>query len=122
MTKETNNRGGRPKLADYQKRTKMVRVMFCENDFVYIQSKAAQAGLSVSEYGHQAMMDNRIKATVTPELAKQIRDLSGIANNVNQLAHDMHIYGMAAVKEQCMRIIRAISEIINQTKPTHYDS
>ncbi len=109
-------------MADYQKRTKMVRVMFCENDFVYIQSKAAQAGLSVSEYGHQAMMDNRIKATVTPELAKQIRDLSGIANNVNQLAHDMHIYGMAAVKEQCMRIIRVIGEIINQTKPTHYDS
>ncbi len=122
MTRERSNQGGRPKLADYQKRTRMVRVMFCENDFVYIQSKAAQAGLSVSEYGHRAMMDNRIRATVTPELAKQIRDLSGIANNVNQLAHDMHIYGLDAVKEQCLHIIRTISEIINQVKPTHYDS
>lgn len=30
--------GGRPKLANYQKRTKCFRVMFTEND--YIQSKA----------------------------------------------------------------------------------
>ena len=39
--------GGRPKLANYQKRTKCFRVMFTENDYIYIQSKAEQAGLSV---------------------------------------------------------------------------
>lgn len=50
MTKVKDNKGGRPKLADYQKRTKLVRIMFCENDFIYIQSKASKAGLSVSEY------------------------------------------------------------------------
>ena len=31
--------GGRPKLANYQKRTKCFRVMFTENDYIYIQSK-----------------------------------------------------------------------------------
>ena len=41
--------GGRPKLASYQKRTKCFRVMFTENDYIYIQSKAEQAGLSVNE-------------------------------------------------------------------------
>ena len=86
MTKVKDNKGGRPKLADYQKRTKLVRIMFCENDFIYIQSKASKAGLSVSEYCHQAAMDNHIRETISPELAKQIRDLSGIANNVNQIA------------------------------------
>ena len=35
--------GGRPKLASYQKRTKCFRVMFTENDYIYIQSKAGQA-------------------------------------------------------------------------------
>ncbi len=38
MTKVKDNKGGRPKLADYQKRTKLVRIMFCENDFIYILS------------------------------------------------------------------------------------
>ena len=46
--------GGRPKLASYQKRTKCFRVMFTENDYIYIQSKAEQAGLSVNEFCHQA--------------------------------------------------------------------
>lgn len=70
MTKVKDNKGGRPKLADYQKRTKLVRIMFCENDFIYIQSKASKAGLSVSEYCHQAAMDNHIRETISPELAK----------------------------------------------------
>ena len=43
--------GGRPKLANYQKRTKCFRVMFTENDYIYIQSKAEQAGLSVLPSG-----------------------------------------------------------------------
>ena len=46
--------GGRPKLASYQKRTKCFRVMFTENDYIYIQSKAEQAGMPVNEFCHQA--------------------------------------------------------------------
>ena len=122
MTKIRDNKGGRPKLADYQKRTKLVRIMFCENDFIYVQSKAAKAGLSVSEYCHQAAMDNHIRETISSELAKLIRDLSGIANNVNQIAHQMHIDGFDAVKDQCLHIIAAISSIINQVKPMRHDS
>lgn len=121
MTLNRNNKGGRPKLADYQKRTKMVRVMFCENDFIYVQSKANKAGLPISEYCHQAIMDNNIRETISPELAKQIRDLSGIANNVNQIAHQMHIYGLDAVKEQCLHVVAVISSIINQIKPIRHD-
>lgn len=122
MTKVKNYKGGRPKLADYQKRTKLVRIMFCENDFIYIQSKASKARLSVSEYCHQAAMDNHIRETISPELAMLIRNLSGIANNVNQIAHQMHIDGFEAVKEQCLHIIAAISSIINQVKPMRHDS
>ena len=122
MTKIRDNKGGRPKLADYQKRTKLVRIMFCENDFIYVQSNATKAGLSVSEYCHQAVMGNNIRETISPELAKQIRDLSGIANNVNQIAHQMHIDGFDAVKDQCLHIIAAISSIINQVKPMRHDS
>lgn len=122
MTKINDNKGGRPKLADYQKRTKLVRIMFCENDFIYVQSKSTKAGLSVSEYCHQAVMDNHIREAVAPELAKQIRDLSGIANNVNQIAHQMHIEGFYALKEQCIHIIAVICSIINQVKPMRHDS
>ena len=105
--------GGRPKLASYQKRTKCFRVMFTENDYIYIQSKAEQAGLSVNEFCHQAAMDCLVSA---------IRDLSGIANNVNQIAHQMHTYGLEAVKQQCFSIISEVNRIITQVKNNCHDS
>ena len=114
--------GGRPKLASYQKRTKCFRVMFTENDYIYIQSKAEQAGLSVNEFCHQAAMDCQVCQRISPEMASAIRDLSGIANNVNQIAHQMHTYGLEAVKQQCSSIISEVSRIITQVKNNNHDS
>lgn len=114
--------GGRPKLASYQKRTKCFRVMFTENDYIYIQSKAEQAGLSVNEFCHQAAMDCQVCQRISPEMASAIRDLSGIANNVNQIARQMHTYGLEVVKQQCFSIISEVSRIINQVKNNSHDS
>ena len=114
--------GGRPKLASYQKRTKCFRVMFTESDYIYIQSKAEQAGISVSEFCHQAAMGCKVGQRISPELVSAIRDLSGIANNVNQIAHQMNIYGLEAVKQQCFSVISEVSRIINQIKNTSHDS
>ncbi|RHC73249.1 plasmid mobilization relaxosome protein MobC [Bacteroides uniformis] len=114
--------GGRPKLANYQKRTKCFRVMFTENDYIYIQSKAQQAGLSVNEFCHQAAMGCEVGQRISPEMVSAIRDLSGIANNVNQIAHQMHIYGLEAVKQQGFSIISEVSRIITQVKNNNHDS
>ena len=114
--------GGRPKLANYQKRTKCFRVMFTENDYIYIQSKAQQAGLSVNEFCHQAAMDCQVCQRISPEVASTIRDLSGIANYVNQIAHQMHTYGLESVKQQCFSIISEVSRIITQVKNNNHDS
>lgn len=114
--------GGRPKLASYQKRTKCFRVMFTENDYIYIQSKAEQAGLSVNEFCHQAAMGCEVTQRISPEMASAIRNLSGIANNVNQIAHQMHIHGLEVVKQHCITIITEISRIIAQIKNDSHDS
>ena len=59
---------------------------------------------------------------ISPEMVSPIRDLSGIANNVNQIAHQMHIYGLEAVKQQCFSIISEVSRIITQVKNNNHDS
>ena len=116
MNTESKKSGGRPKLA------RCFRVMFNENDYIYIQSKAEQAGLSVNEFCHQAAMDCQVSQRISPELVSAIRDLSGIANNVNQIAHQMHIHGLEAVKQHCVTIITEISRIIAQIKNDSHDS
>ena len=122
MNRENKKPGGCPKLASYQKRTRCFRVMFNENDYIYIQSKAEQAGLSVNEFCHQAAMDCQVSQRISPELVSAIRDLSGIANNVNQIAHQMHIHGLEVVKQYCVTIITEISRIIAQIKNDSHDS
>lgn len=122
MNTRNKKSGGRPKLADYQKRTRCFRVMFNENDYIYIQSKAEQAGLSVNEFCHQAAMGCEVNRRISPEMAAAIRDLSGIANNVNQIAHQMHIHGQEAVCQHCITIITEISRIIAQIKNDSHDS
>ena len=93
-----------------------------ENDYIYIQSKAEQAGLSVNEFCHQAAMDCQVCQRISPKMASAIRDLSGIANNVNQIAHQMHTYGLEAVKQQCFSIISEVNRIITQVKNNCHDS
>lgn len=88
----------------------------------FIQSKAEQAGLSVNEFCHQAAMDCQVCQRISPEMVSAIRDLSGIANNVNQIAHQMHIYGLETVKQQCFLIVSEVSRIITQVKNTCHDS
>lgn len=122
MNTENKKPGGRPKLASYQKRTRCFRIMFNESDYIYIQSKAEQAGLSVNEFCHQAAMDCQVSQRISPELVSAIRDLSGIANNVNQIAHQIHIHGLEAVKQHCVTIITEISRIIAQIKNDSHDS
>ena len=122
MNTESKKPGGRPKLASYQKRTRCFRVMFNENDYIYIQSKAEQAGLSVNEFCHQAAMNCQVSQRISPELVAAIRDLSGIANNVNQIAHQMHTHGLEVVRQHCITIITEISRIIAQIKNDSHDS
>ena len=109
--------GGRPKLASYQKRTKCFRVMFTENDYIYIQSKAEQAGLSVNEFCHQAAMDCQVCQRISPEMVSAIRDLSGIANNVNQLAHQANARGEATRDEitEAARLVRQMARLVRDT-------
>lgn len=108
--------GGRPKLAEYQKRTKSCQVMFNESDYIYIMDKAQRCGLTVSEYCHQTAMDGTVKERIKPEQAALIRDIAGVANNVNQIAHKMHAFGLQETYHSCQEIINVLLNLINRFK------
>ena len=122
MSIKEKNLSRHPILTRYQKRNNYFRVMFTKTDYIYNQTEAEQAGLSVNEFCHQAAMDCQVCQRISPKMVSAIRDLSGIANNVNQIAHQMHIYGLETVKQQCFLIISEITRIITQVKNTCHDS
>ena len=108
--------GGRPKLAEYQKRTKSCQVMFNESDYIYVMDKAQRCGLTISEYCHQAAMDGSIKERINSEHAALIRDIAGVANNINQIAHKMHSFGLEETYHSCQEIINVLLNLINESK------
>lgn len=108
--------GGRPKLAEYQKRTKSCQVMFNESDYIYVMDKAQRCGLTISEYCHQAAMDGAVKEHIQPEQAALIRDIAGVTNNVNQIAHKMHAFGLEETYHSCQEIINVLLNLINESK------
>ena len=59
-------------------------------------------------------MDNHIRETISPELAKQIRDLSGTANNVNQIAHKANAAGYMEAHGDCLAMNERLDKIIKR--------
>ena len=114
--------GGRPKLASYQKRTKCFRVMFTENDYIYIQSKAQQAGLSVNEFCHQAAMGCEVGQRISPEMMSAIRDLSGIAIMSTRSPIRSHLWFGSSETTMLFYYIQKVSRIITQVKNNNHDS
>ena len=81
---EYRDKGGRPKLE--VKRKKRITINCTGTDYRVAKSKAEKAGLSLSEYGMRAMMGKALPRKPSPELVGQLRQLTGMANNLNQIA------------------------------------
>ena len=88
------NKGGRPKLAPTEKKKySLPPVRLSTNDFHIVKAMAKHAGLSPTEYQRQMILNGKVVERVSPEHMAIYRQLAGIGNNQNQLAHQANTYG-----------------------------
>ena len=88
------NKGGRPKLAPTEKKKySLPPVRLSTNDFHIVKAIAKHAGLSLTEYQRQMILNGKVVERVSPEHMAIYRQLAGIGNNQNQLAHQANTYG-----------------------------
>lgn len=78
--------GGRPPLDKMEKRTEILSFKCTVLERHIINGKAMTAGVTLGEYIRNSAINGNITARLTPEDVKLIRSLSGMANNLNQLA------------------------------------
>ena len=89
-----NNKGGRPKLAPTEKKKySLPPVRVSTNDFHIVKAMAKHLGLSLTEYQRQMILNGKVVERVSPKHMAIYRQLAGIGNNLNQLAHQANIYG-----------------------------
>jgi hypothetical protein len=94
MTSEetiTKHPGGRPKKS--VKRDIVKGVRFTKAEYYVVKQKAAKAGIGISLFIRQMAINGKIKPLLDDEERQFVRQLVGMANNINQLTKKGHQEG-----------------------------
>ena len=84
--------GGRPKKI--VKREKFTGVRLTKSEHFIVKEKALKAGLPLSGYVRQMAINGTVKARLNEEERHFVRQLIGMANNLNQVAKSCHEEGV----------------------------
>ena len=111
---DTHRAGGRPRLARYERRSHHHKVSYNDEEENIIQYKAEQAGKPDDVYLHEAGLDAVVQAHMSDENIEQLRDVCGMANNTNQIAHQANAGGFVSVRSKAEQLIISLTELIRR--------
>ena len=114
MIKIDNKKGGRPKLNQSEKLQYRIPVRLCTRDFYALKAKAKQVGMTCTEVARMAIIGCQIHQRLTPEQMDCIRKLSGMGNNLNQIARRANAEGYINARTEYFYLADKIDNIINQ--------
>lgn len=109
-SRERKNKGGRPKAK--VRRDKILRIRISTSELFIIRSKARDAGMHISTWIRQASRSARIIPRWTAEQMQLLRVLSGIANNLNQLARQANSGKLLFIAQKCESVLDEIDQTL----------
>ena len=104
---------GRPKLSDAEKLKYRIAVKFCTKDFYALKAKAKQVGMSCAEFVRLVINGCEIRQRLTPEQMDCIRKLSGMGNNLNQIARKANAAGYTNARSEYLYLAEKIDNELN---------
>jgi hypothetical protein len=111
-TIKNQNRNGRPAKSAAEKKTYRISLKMATEEYYSLRSKARLAGITLSEYIRHVIVKSEVKQRLSPEHLGYIRQLSGMANNLNQIARKANAAGYTEVQHDCQRMIEEIDNLI----------
>ena len=110
--KKSRKIGGRPTKGLGEKRTYMVSVKMDSREYFSLKTKAKSAGISRSDFIRQCITGSKIWPRLTPELNDYIRKLSGMGNNLNQIARRANAEGYTSTRHEYLYLADKIDNVI----------
>ena len=107
---------GRPKISTLKRLTKSVTVKFSKPDYEKLRRRSKNANRTLAEYIRDAAFDARIIAKHSTEDVAIIRNLTGMANNLNQLTKLSHQTGFYRTKNIVMEVLEKLKSIMSDYK------
>jgi predicted DNA binding CopG/RHH family protein len=113
-TIKNRNTSGRPAKKTDEKKNYKMTVKMASDEYDSLKAKAHEAGINQSEYTRQCIQASIVKQRITPELMNHIRQLSGMANNINQIAHKANAAGYLSVHKHCLFLNGKLDDVISK--------
>lgn len=107
---------GRPQVSTLKRLTKSVTVKFSKPDYEKLRHRSKNANRTLAEYIRYAAFDARIVAKHSTEDAAIIRNLTGMANKLNQLTKLSHQTGFDRTKNVVMELLAKLKEVLSDYK------
>ncbi|BAX79290.1 MAG: plasmid mobilization relaxosome protein MobC [Marinifilaceae bacterium] len=111
-TIKNRNTNGRPVKRPSEKKGYKVTVKMATEEFYTLKAKASFAGINRSEFIRRCIRSSLVKQRLTPELMGYIRQLCGMANNVNQIARTANTSGYSDVHNRCLVMNEQLDQLI----------
>ena len=107
---------GRPQVSTLKRLTKSVTVKFSKPDYEKLRHRSKNANRTLAEYIRESAFDAQIVAKHSAEDAAVIRNLTGMANNLNQLTKLSHQTGFYRTKNIVVELLEKLKSIMNDYK------
>ena len=107
---------GRPQVSTLKRLTKSVTAKFSKPDYEMLRRRSKNANRTLAEYIRESAFDAQIVAKHSAEDAAVIRNLTGMANNLNQLTKLSHQTGFYRTKNIVVELLEKLKSIMNDYK------
>ena len=114
---EQKNKGGRPTKTLSEKRKYQVLLRLNTMEYYTLLGKAREASISRTEFLRLLITNAEVKSRIKPEEMQLIRTVSGMANNLNQIAHRLNAFSISALNEELNVLKQLIHELMKRLKP-----
>ena len=108
--KKDSSKMGRP-AKEKAKLSTSINLKLTESDFKTVKEKAEKLGMKATQYAREMTLKGGIKSRFTLEELDLMRKLSGMANNLNQIAKQANKLGFSNSAMEVMIISEEIKKL-----------
>ena len=104
------------------KKAKTISLRLTEQENYWLKAFARQSGRTQSEVVRSLIKNGHVKERICRDTLVVLRNLTGEATNLNQLARQANAYGFGMIADDCRSLSVRISQIVKQIKDDRKDN
>lgn len=101
------------KRSQNEKLSRSINLKLTEKDFNSVKQKAGKLGMKATRYAREMVLKGSVKLRFTLEDLDLMRKLSGMANNLNQIARQANKSGLANTAMEVISITTKIKKLLD---------